>query len=111
MAGPCWANVSTVAKDLVRRLLDINPVTRFSAQQVIEHECFTEDMMVVNRARKMMGLEIVMDNSDVGESSKQLGTKKLRGEKRKLDVDTEGGDGARTIRMKAREKRKTEMKL
>jgi len=110
MTGSCWSNVTPVAKDLVRKLLDTNPVTRLSAEQVIKHEWFTSDMEVVTRAREVMGLEAVVDNFVLGESFK-VGTNanKLRGEKRKFDVDKEGEDGARTIRRKARERRKTEL--
>ena len=73
MTGPCWANVSPLAKDLVTKLLDINPVTRFSAEQVIGHEWFTQDREVVDKARVLMGIEVVTDDSDVRESSKEVG--------------------------------------
>ena len=35
--APYWTNISESAKDLVRKLLTVDPAKRFSAKQVLEH--------------------------------------------------------------------------
>ena len=43
MEGRIWDMVSSAAKSLVRKLLDVNPETRWSTGQVLAHGWFIED--------------------------------------------------------------------
>ena len=44
MEGPHWEKVSDAAKALVTKLLDVDPETRWSTEQVMEHKWFIEDV-------------------------------------------------------------------
>ena len=46
--------VSAAAKNLVKKLLDVNPETRWGTEQVLGHEWFIEDEAAVNAARAVM---------------------------------------------------------
>ena len=54
MEGPHWDNVSAAAKNLVKKLLDVNPETRWSTEQVLAHSWFIEDEAAVNAAKAVM---------------------------------------------------------
>ena len=54
MEGPHWDNVSAAAKSLVKKLLDVNPETRWSTEQVLAHRWFIEDEAAVNAAKAVM---------------------------------------------------------
>jgi len=54
MEGPHWVNVSAAAKSLVKKLLDVNPETRWSTEQVLAHSWFIEDEAAVNAAKAVM---------------------------------------------------------
>lgn len=57
MKGGRWAAVSEVAKDLVRKLLVVDPNVRLGAEEILGHEWFQRDKLVVRRAEVLMGLE------------------------------------------------------
>jgi len=38
MTGPEWKSVSNEAKDLIKKMLKVDPVLRISAQAALEHE-------------------------------------------------------------------------
>ena len=104
MIGACWVRVSPLARDLVNKLLEIDQEKRLTAEQILNHQWFQGDMVVVERAKEIMGLKGVIDSvadSGVGslpltvDSEDELGDK--RGEKRKTE----------DLMSKAREKRKT----
>ena len=40
MDGPAWTNVTTETKDLIRRLLVVNPKDRLTVQEALDHEVF-----------------------------------------------------------------------
>ena len=54
MEGRIWDMVSSAAKSLVRKLLDVNPEPRWSTGQVLAHRWFIEDEAVVNAAKAVM---------------------------------------------------------
>ena len=54
MEGPHWEKVSDAAKALVTKLLDVDPETRWSTEQVMEHKWFIEDEAAVNVAMAVM---------------------------------------------------------
>jgi serine/threonine protein kinase len=37
MSDPIWEKVSVEAKELIQKMLDLDPNTRYSAQDVLEH--------------------------------------------------------------------------
>jgi calcium-dependent protein kinase len=43
LTGERWANISDDAKDFIRKLLDPDPETRFTAEQALEHPWVTKD--------------------------------------------------------------------
>lgn len=40
MEGPAWSNVTSETKDLIRRLLVVNPKERLTIKEALEHEVF-----------------------------------------------------------------------
>ena len=106
MEDPCWAKVSPLARDLVRKLLNTDQKARLSAEQILGHNWFMGDGEVVSRARKVMGFEDVKES--VQQEERDLVELKVeRGKKRRENEDMEV-DGSRTMRRKARDKRKTQ---
>ena len=49
-----WAVVTDEAKDLVNKLLTVDPQTRLSASEALRHRWFTNDLAVVRRAENLM---------------------------------------------------------
>jgi len=54
MSGDRWGSVSRQAKDLVDRLLVVEPSNRLGAAQILQHPWFTEDINTCRRARNVM---------------------------------------------------------
>ena len=54
MAGPQWEGISRNAKDLIKRLLEVDPEARWSTDQVLGHPWFVEDEGAVSLARSIM---------------------------------------------------------
>ena len=54
MEGVHWDSVSNAARSLVKKLLDVNPETRWSTEQVLAHRWFVEDEAAVNAAKAVM---------------------------------------------------------
>ena len=67
MEGPLWENVSAAAKNLTKKLLDVDPETRWSTEQVMEHKWFIEDEAAVNAARAVMFKKGNNDKENYGE--------------------------------------------
>ena len=58
MEGPSWGKISSAAKDLVRKLLDVDPETRWSTEQVMGHKWIIEDEAAVNVAKAVMFMNL-----------------------------------------------------
>jgi phosphorylase kinase gamma subunit len=43
MSGPEWDDVSETAKDLIRHLLVVNPIERYTATQALQHSFFNNE--------------------------------------------------------------------
>ncbi|PIK44567.1 putative phosphorylase b kinase gamma catalytic chain, liver/testis isoform-like [Apostichopus japonicus] len=41
-SGPEWSDISDVAKDLIAKLLVVNPMQRLTAEQALQHEFFQQ---------------------------------------------------------------------
>ena len=54
MVGPQWESISRNAKDLIKRLLEVDPEARWSTDQVLGHPWFVEDEGAVSLARSIM---------------------------------------------------------
>ena len=54
MKGFAWENISSSAKSLVRALLEVDPSKRLSAEQILQHRWFTQDVDTVLAARKII---------------------------------------------------------
>ena len=54
MEGPRLVKVSAAAKNLVKKLLDVNPETRWGTEQVLGHEWFIEEEAAVSVAKAVM---------------------------------------------------------
>eukprot|EP00092_Neocalanus_flemingeri_P027694 GFUD01030059.1.p1 GENE.GFUD01030059.1~~GFUD01030059.1.p1 ORF type:complete len:517 (+),score=176.52 GFUD01030059.1:90-1640(+) len=119
MDGACWEKVSPLARDLVIKLLDTDQENRLSAEQILGHQWFKGDMKVVSQSRKVMGMEDVKDNdvdTDSGLGSLQQGGSELGGQEvSKGDESKENEemevDGNRTIRRKARDRKRTQQEM
>ena len=62
MRGLCWTKVSHLARDLVSKLLVIDQEKRLSAEQILSHQWFQGDTVVVDRALEIMGLNDIIDS-------------------------------------------------
>ena len=52
--GPEWEKISDKAKDLVSRLLVVDPSQRLEAAEILHHPWFISDPLTCNRSRNMM---------------------------------------------------------
>ena len=69
MTGDSWDRVTPQARDLVRRLLVVEPEQRMSAAQILQHPWFAEDITTCSRARnKMFGTKDSVTGSDTSVS-------------------------------------------
>jgi len=107
MTGSCWKNVSSVAKDLVMKLLSVNPEDRPSAAEVMQHPWFTGDVMTCCQARnKMFGTRdseagsVASSNKDSGVGSKE-GSKEVESWREPVD-DSDGEGVVENIRARLR---------
>jgi len=65
MMGEAWDSVSKAAKDLVMRLLSVEPEQRPSSAEILRHPWFTEDDTTCSQARnKMFGTRDSVVGSD-----------------------------------------------
>merc|ERR1712013_536461 len=78
MTGGAWKNVTSVVKDLVMRLLSVNPEDRPSAADILQHPWFTGDEATCSQARnKMFGTRdsvvgsVASTGADSGMGSKE----------------------------------------
>ena len=56
-----WTRVSSPAKQLVKRILQVNPDQRLTAAEILEQEWFTADKETVVVALRVMGLEASLE--------------------------------------------------
>ena len=68
MTGARWEAVSEVAKDLVGKLLVVDPNLRWGAEEILIHGWFQADRHVVKQAEMIMGLD--KSEADSGRGSK-----------------------------------------
>jgi serine/threonine protein kinase len=61
--SPYWDNISNEAKDLIRRLLVVQPEKRLSAKQALKHEWFTTKNSSSKRMHKNFHTELSRHNS------------------------------------------------
>ncbi len=52
-----WSTVSAEAKDVVKRLLCVDPVKRASLEEILEHKWIRNDLEMICEARKIMNIE------------------------------------------------------
>ena len=76
LTGDRWRDVSDPAKDLVKKLLFVDPQLGLSADYILQHGCFSRDKETSRRALAVMGL-----NGSEGDS----------GRGSMLDLEGEGG--------------------
>ena len=63
LTGNRWTRVSSPAKQLVKRILQVNPDQRLTAAEILEQEWFTADKETVVVALRVMGLKACLDTS------------------------------------------------
>ena len=54
MQGVRWSHISEEAKDLVEALLEVDPETRLSCEEVLAHPWFNNDTSTVHAAMKLI---------------------------------------------------------
>eukprot|EP00090_Calanus_glacialis_P035093 TRINITY_DN59983_c0_g1_i1.p1 TRINITY_DN59983_c0_g1~~TRINITY_DN59983_c0_g1_i1.p1 ORF type:complete len:397 (-),score=136.27 TRINITY_DN59983_c0_g1_i1:132-1151(-) len=70
MTGELWDSVSSQAKDLVSRLLEVSPDTRLSAAHILQHPWFAGDDATCSQARnRMFGTQDSVGGSVTSESA------------------------------------------
>ena len=74
MTGGRWEAVTQAAKDLISRLLVVDPTSRLSSRVILQHEWLLRDRAVVNCARKVMGLGMIEESDSENESGILLGS-------------------------------------
>ena len=74
MKGIMWENISSTAKSLVRALLEVNPSKRLSAEQILQHRWFTQDIETVLAARKIIWKVEARDDTSKRDSGINLST-------------------------------------
>jgi len=84
MKGSRWEKVSEEGKELVTKLLQVDPDQRLSAKEILEASWFTGDVETVNSALEVMGLdeldsipfeeEVDREDSGVGHSGGSTST-------------------------------------
>jgi len=89
MTGARWEEVSEDAKDLVTKLLKVDPSERLSAEDILKHSWFEGDKEAVRQAEQVMGLG--RSEEDSGRGSMAIPD---RGEDRKRTRD-EGEEDVR----------------
>lgn len=52
-----WSNISGEAKDVIRKLMCVDPVKRSSLEAILEHTWFKNDTKMIEEAAKIMGIE------------------------------------------------------
>ena len=67
MVGMRWQGVSDDAKDLVSKLLVVNPASRLGAEEILNHRWFVMDREVVRQAEEVMGF--IGSEADSGRGS------------------------------------------
>eukprot|EP00092_Neocalanus_flemingeri_P039015 GFUD01042471.1.p1 GENE.GFUD01042471.1~~GFUD01042471.1.p1 ORF type:complete len:687 (-),score=183.83 GFUD01042471.1:48-2108(-) len=121
MTGGIWDCVSPQAKDLVSKLLVVEPDDRLSAALILQHPWFTEDITTCRRARnKMFGTQdsvggsvssgassgaVTSDNTTGGDSgvgSKTGSKEELSGRWREPLVPSDGEEVVEDIRARLR---------
>ena len=53
-ANKVWAVVTDDAKDLIKKLITVDPQARLSASEALCHQWFTNDLAIVERAENLM---------------------------------------------------------
>ena len=48
LTGKRWENISDVAKDLVQKLLVVDPVKRLKAEEVLQHPWFHNQLKIIS---------------------------------------------------------------
>merc|ERR1712183_1169186 len=95
MTGFRWAKISEEAKDLVCKLLLVDPGLRLSAEQTLQHGWFVMDQEVCKKALAVMGVGGSETDSGRGSMSGKEGEKRGRGwrirESRKEEGWVRGG--------------------
>ena len=74
MTGGRWEAVTQAAKDLISCLLVVDPNSRLSSRDILQHEGLLRDRLVVNCARKVMGLGMIEERDGESESGTLLGS-------------------------------------
>ena len=92
MIGGRWEAISEDAKNLVSQLLVVDPKSRLSAENILQHSWFSNDVATVTQARLVMGLE-KGEREDSGKGSSVEGKEAGDHGKRKRD-ESESGTGA-----------------
>ena len=103
MVGSRWEEVSKEGKLLVAELLQVDPDNRLAAVEVLEHQWFQGDPVVVAQAKALMGNlgedrdsgrgssgEVVGVRSGEGVEAGEVRRGRPRGERKRMRVLTEG---------------------
>jgi len=81
MTGAIWAEVTDDAKDLVSKLLVVDPTDRLSAEEIFKHEWLQMDKAIIKEMQQAMGLdesESVSRQRIQGKIGKEGNTKRKR---------------------------------
>merc|ERR1712025_354704 len=89
MTGGRWEAVSEVAKDLVGKLLVVDPSMRLGAEEIMSHGWFQADRQVVRQAEVIMGLDKSEADSGRGSMAPSRGGDQVGKRKRDDEPDIE----------------------
>ncbi|CAI5530021.1 unnamed protein product [Closterium sp. Naga37s-1] len=103
-SAPAWAPVSAGARDLVRRMLEVDPRRRLKAAEVLQHP-WVLGLELTDPTAEDVASDVAMSADAVGSEEKLVPVKAQAELKPPLTVSAPGSADARVVEEEAREKK------
>jgi len=90
--SPYWDHISVEAKDLIRKLLMVDPKKRTTAAQALQHDWFKSKQSTSKRMHQKFHQELANHNNQRKASMVQVGQKQSKSTQNTLAPDTAAKD-------------------